>query len=244
MLPATAANSGVDLGQARAMRLFLIRHAESTNNRAWAEHGDDYGRSPDAPLTALGHDQVSALSAWIRADRSRLPATTLYTSLAIRCVQTAGPLADVLDLPLQGHDRLIEIPGLFDLSDDGTERISHPGAASHDLMALSDRLTLPNSAGPHGWWPGPVEDDPATLARADEVVAGLAAHGDDEVVAMVTHGAFTQYLIPALMGSTVARHGWFTTNNTGVSEFELVDGHANLHFLNRLDHLTQDLVTT
>jgi broad specificity phosphatase PhoE len=89
-----------------------------------------------------------------------------------------------------------------------------------------------------------VEDDPAIVARADEVVAGLAAHADDEVVAMVTHGAFTQYLIPALMGSTVASHGWFTINNTGVSEFELVDGHANLHFLNRLDHLTPDLVTT
>ena len=89
-----------------------------------------------------------------------------------------------------------------------------------------------------------MEDDPATLARADEVVDGLAAHGDDEVVAMVTHGAFTQYLIPALMGSTVATHGWFTINNTGVSEFELVDGHASLHFLNRLDHLTPDLVTT
>jgi 2,3-bisphosphoglycerate-dependent phosphoglycerate mutase len=226
------------------MRLFLIRHAESTNNRSWADHGDDTGRSPDAPLTELGHVQAAALAAWLHADRSRIPATTLYTSLAIRCVETAGPLADALDLPLQGHDQLIEIPGLFDLSEDGTERVPHPGAASHDLLALSARLTLPHSAGPHGWWPGPVEDDPATLARAAAVVEGLAAHGDDEVVAMVTHGAFTQYLIPALMGSSVATNGWFTINNTGVSEFELVDGHASLHFLNRLDHLSHHQITT
>lgn len=236
------------------MRLFLVRHAESANNRAWAERGDDSGRVPDPSLTDLGERQADALADWVRADRGRLPATVLYTSLAIRCVQTAAPLADVLNLPLNGHEHLVEVPGLFERDPDSEERVAYAGAGAHELRELSPRLQLPASARSDGWWSGPVEDSAASLARAARVIDHISTHDDDAVIAMVTHGAFTQYLLPALMGGTLAIHGWYTINNTGVSEIELSHGsefggegrtplHALVHSLNRLDHLRPDQVS-
>ena len=61
---------------------------------------------------------------------------------------------------------------------------------------------LPDDAQPDGWWDGPVEADTDAPERARRVVDSvLERHGGtDEVVGLVTHGHFSQFLIRALLG--------------------------------------------
>ena len=87
------------------MRLLLIRHGETDHNvRQLA-----LGRA-DVPLNERGRQQAAALAARLaaHADRGeRIDA--VYSSPLRRCLETAAPLAEALDLSIQIEPRLIEM---------------------------------------------------------------------------------------------------------------------------------------
>lgn len=195
------------------MRFVLVRHAQSENNRLWAETGRSDFRDPDPPLSELGRRQADALAAAV----GRLPwrPTHLYASLMTRAIATAAPFAEAVDLPVLGHELLHEVGGPYVVGPTG-ERIAHAGSSRVALGALTPRLVLPDLAGAHGWFPGPHEDADGAGRRADAVVAALRArHASDDVLAVFTHGWFTQKLLRSLLGG--GDGVWFTIHNTGVS---------------------------
>lgn len=136
------------------------------------------------------------------------------------CGTTAAPLADALDLPLLGHPDAYETAGVFAEDEDGTP-VPHPGATSTELQALSERLVLPDGAGPDGWYARPYEGDhEVRAARARALVDGLRdRHDDADVVLVLTHGAFFQHLFRALLGIGEMT-GWIVQHNTAISLFE------------------------
>jgi 2,3-bisphosphoglycerate-dependent phosphoglycerate mutase len=225
------------------MRLVLIRHGESENNRLWAQTRAEAGRSPDPRLTDVGEEQARRLAKTALG----LPwaVDAVYTSLMARAIQTAHPLADALDLPLRAHRELFEVFGPYDLDEAG-ERVAHPGSSRSVLASLSDRLELPVEATESGWWTEPLEVDvPATAARAARVVESVReAHGPEETVALVTHGFFTQFLICALLGIPEIT-GWFRIDNTGLSVFNDHEERDKVtaEHINWMPHLDDDLVT-
>lgn len=75
-----------------AKTLYLVRHAKAS------------GQSIDAPLTEIGHAQSAAL-ATLMAD---LPIDRILTSPYLRAQQTAQPLADRLNLPVEQDNRFGE----------------------------------------------------------------------------------------------------------------------------------------
>lgn len=77
-----------------AVKLLLIRHAQSQNNVI--EDRPDYAqaRQPDPPLTAHGHASARQFA----QDADLGGVTHLYTSLMLRAVQTAAPIAARLNL--------------------------------------------------------------------------------------------------------------------------------------------------
>ena len=80
------------------MDLFLVRHADAGSRKAWT--GDDCTR----PLSPLGLQQASG----IRTAFSAEPVTRIFSSPAVRCIQTIEPLADALGLEIEVSDALFE----------------------------------------------------------------------------------------------------------------------------------------
>ena len=224
-----------------------IRPAQSENNLGWALTGASGGRVPDPLLTPLGEQQAVAVAEALAQGRYAAPPTVLYASLMSRAVLTAVPIADALDLDVQGHPDLFEVGGPLDWSGhDDVPRRAHRGAGRAALRELTPRLVLPDDAQADGWWDGPVEADADAPERARRVVDSvLERHGGtDEVVGLVTHGHFSQFLIRALLGIP-SMTGWVDILNTSVSRFSNVDvpGRTSATWINRVAHLTPDAVT-
>lgn len=229
------------------MRFVVIRHGQSSNNLLYEQTGGSDGRHHDAPLTELGHLQATRLAAAARADVLPWRITHLHTSLMTRAVQTAAPLAEALDLPLHGHLDAYEVGGPFTEDVDGV-RTAHPGAAVDELRALSHRLELPETVTADGWFPGPFEEGSAAYAaRAHSLIEGMREqHTDDDVVALVSHGAFFQHLFRAFLGIE-AMTGWVVKHNTALSLFadEPRAGGAAMtaHTIDWMPHLSEELVS-
>jgi 2,3-bisphosphoglycerate-dependent phosphoglycerate mutase len=202
------------------MRFVLIRHGQSTNNALWAENGDETGRDVDARLTALGETQAVALAVYAGSPGLPWALTHLYASPMTRAVQTAAPLADVLDLPLTLSQDLFEVGGPYELDHTG-EQVPHPGSSSSAIAALSERVQLPGWLTEEGWWRGEVERErDAYVARADRLIQTLrATHRVDDVVGLVSHGWFGNVVIGRLLGIE-DMSGVFELANTSISLLE------------------------
>ena len=168
------------------MRFVVVRHGQSGNNLLWQQTGGDVGRSPDPTLTGLGEEQAAALAAYAESPGLPWTPTHLYCSPMWRAVQTAAPLADVLDLPLVPLRDLAEVGGPYDVTGPDRTPVPHPGSSRTALAGLSTRLTFPAWITEEGWWTAPVETtDAEPLARAERLVARLrTSHEADDVVAL------------------------------------------------------------
>ncbi|TNC27405.1 histidine phosphatase family protein [Amycolatopsis alkalitolerans] len=83
------------------MKLYLIRHAQSTANvRKILDTA-----LPGPPLTDLGHQQAQALARQLSGE----PITAVYASRAVRAQQTATPLAAALMHEVQVIDGVHEV---------------------------------------------------------------------------------------------------------------------------------------
>ena len=131
------------------MHLLLIRHGQSTNNALANQGGNAYttGRLPDPELTELGHRQAHALADWIPGVDPR--PTHIYCSPMSRTLQTAAPMADILDLPIGVKSMLHERPGPVQITSDGPR--AHPGSSRSVLAAHSPRAVLDPDITEDGW---------------------------------------------------------------------------------------------
>ena len=246
-------------------RLYLIRHAQSQNNAIWDGRGDDQpGRVPDPEITAIGHQQSRALAEHLAHPSAeprqhpfqdgiepRFALTRVYCSLMSRSILTAEYIANACGLGLEALADVFEKHGIYDVDADGNMQ----GIAGPDRAYFEQRfpsLNLPERFNDAGWWSRPVEDEAAFLDRMRGVVADLRSRldGTDEVVALVAHGDFIDQFLNELMG--VVRHQpnydnhWvanWTFHNTSISRIDFVSGAHNVVYLNRIDHLPNELVT-
>ncbi|WP_199430782.1 histidine phosphatase family protein [Qaidamihabitans albus] len=83
------------------MRLYLVRHAQSTANVQRMLNT----ALPGPPLTDLGHRQAHTLAERLREE----PIAAVYASRAVRAQQTAAPLAAALDSEVQVIDGVHEV---------------------------------------------------------------------------------------------------------------------------------------
>jgi len=226
--------------------LILVRHGQSTNNLLWEQTGSDSGRDSDCQLTDLGLQQAETTAKALADGYFGSRPTHLYTSLMTRAVQTAAPIARQLDLDLVAHPEVFEMSGVFSFHPETGERVAVPGAGRQALTRISDRLVWPQGHDEAGWWSGVPEDaERDAVARAARVLAELdARHSGDDVVAVVTHGAFSQYLVRDLLRIT-GMNGWFQVMNCAVSRFARNPDYDNwtLNWLARFDHLVPGLVS-
>lgn len=241
------------------MQLYFIRHAQSVNNLLYDQTGSWDSRNEDPELTETGCRQAQQLTTHIaQADRNFQPDrrddanrlgfgfTHIYTSLMIRAVSTAAPVADAVGLPLIAWLDLHETGGIY-LDDPVTgEPIGLPGKTRTDFEARFANLVLPDSLDHTGWWNRPIEADDEKDVRAQRFLADLNTRhgGTNDRVAVVTHGAFYNRVLAALLKVPYREAGWwFGLNNTGVTRVDFYENEFSLKYLNHTDHLSDDLIT-
>lgn len=148
------------------MTLYLVRHAHAGTRAGWAG-ADDFER----PLSDKGQSQARHFADEV----SGRPIKKLWSSPAVRCVQTLEPLASVLDLAVRANPTLTE-------GADADEAIAfllahaRPDAAfcSHGdlipkmirrLTAAGMRTSDPNVSTKGSWWELEVDDDRIVAGR-------------------------------------------------------------------------------
>ncbi len=218
------------------MRLFFLRHGQSTTNALWDSSGIRRVYETDPELTELGRSQV-AMAARSLGGLVKRPCQ-LYTSLLRRAIQSALIVAGELGSPPCAIIDLHEVGGLY--SDDPLSgaRASHAGPGRAALAALYPDLILPDDLGDEDWWHGSFEaEGPARAERAHRVWKWLMAQysGSHNDVVVVAHLGFFNELMRVAFGCGLAGDDYpeFSLENGGVTLLECAH-RAKLVFHNRV----------
>ena len=214
------------------MELYLIRHGQSARN------ADPSSRIPDPPLTALGERQASC-AAGALADRGIVK---LYCSPLRRALQTAQLMAGPLNLTPNVFVGLHEWYG--------TEEPVDPGLTRQQMNEICPDVVLPEEVTDRGWLLKPQSDNRAMLDQAGRDALEFLAHLEErhpepgERVAAVSHGGFLSTLIGACYGLTADDDPYrFAHQNAAISKVRHNDGRIQLRYMNRLSHLSDDMIT-
>lgn len=229
------------------MQLLFIRHGQSANNALWDATGASVGRSEDPELTDIGKQQATLLAQYLSQGGNRFGITHLYTSLMLRAVETAMPLAQALNIPLHAWEDMHETGGIYRDNDEG-EPIGLPGRTRAQFNAQFPELVLQDGRYEAGWWNRPFEAYSAAPIRAKRFLDDLLTKysGTEDVVAVVSHGNFYRYFLSALLQLPNPQGVWFGMNNAGISRIEFPPHDRNLvvvQFQNRVAHLPAELIT-
>lgn len=247
------------------MELYFIRHGQSVNNAYWDQEG--FQDLPDPELTNAGHQQAKILAEFLGENQKRdevpkwnsqnqhgFGLTHIYTSLMVRAVGTANPIAESLRLPLVAWPEIHETGGIFSRTDGGL-RAGLPGKPRSFFEEFFPGLTLPNQIDEKGWWNRSFEEREDRKPRAEQVWEELLErHGDkpgepEARVAIVSHGGFFNYLLTSALGINLKRINermntfWFLMNNCAISRFDKKNGQVVVAYINRNEFLPTDLIT-
>ena len=245
-------------------RLYLIRHAQSSNNQIWDGTPYHPGREPDPDITGIGHRQAQSLARHLAhpeaeprqlpfatAERADYRLTHVYCSLMTRSIVTAGYVAEACGLQLEARPDIFEQHGIYHVNEHG-DLEGLPGPGRDYFEQRFPRLALPDGIDGAGWWNRPYEEEDAFVERVDGVVAatGQRLAASDEHIAMIAHGDFIDQFVNALMGVGRHRHNYdnhwianWAFHNTSITRIDFVDGAHNVVYLKRIDHLPNPLVT-
>jgi len=238
------------------MQLYIIRHAQSVNNAL----DDQRYRVSDPLLTEVGHRQAAMLAEHLAHGAGRFTPSTnptsatggaygitrLFCSPMMRALQTARPVSQALGLHPEIWVEIHEYGGIWLDHGDGSGIRGYPGLTREGIEAELPGCSIPEGVTEHGWWRGAQEEPEPYLARAAWVVDTLHSWAArDERIAIVTHGAFIDGLLNTLLKVARVQPVYYHHDNTGIT---LIDfrraGKLSIRFLNRLDHLPPEMVTS
>ncbi len=245
-------------------KLYLIRHAQSANNVLWTGNDNVEGRNSDPEITHTGHRQAESLGQHLahpEAEPRQHPfnpikethfgLTHLYCSLMTRSILTAEYIAAACNLSLHSRPDIFEKNGIYEFDGKGEMR-GLPGPGRDYFEHRFPRLVLPENMNVSGWWNRSAEDESSFFERMRKVVSDIKnrLRDSEECIAMIAHGDFIDQFINELMG--VVRHPdnyenhWvanWTFHNTSISRIDFVNGSHNVVYLNRIDHLPDELIS-
>jgi 2,3-bisphosphoglycerate-dependent phosphoglycerate mutase len=240
------------------MRLFFIRHAQSSNNALVTETGSSHGRSEDPELTELGEEQAQRLAAFLRngdptggldckgTSGKGFGITHIYTSLMVRAVATGLVIAKALGLPYVGWEELHEEGGIYLDDAESGKPVGLAGKNRSYFEKNYPDFVIPKTLGEEGWWNHrPFEPVEERMLRAQKFLGQLLErHGDTEdQVAVISHGGFYVNFMIALLSLPKQNGFWLTMYNTGISRIDFLESGPNLVYQNRIDFLPADMVT-
>jgi 2,3-bisphosphoglycerate-dependent phosphoglycerate mutase/probable phosphoglycerate mutase len=242
------------------MDLYIIRHAQSTNNALL----DQRLRVCDPELTELGFRQAKILAEHLARGRDgggEAPSsdpeagawghTASYGIARILCspmrraLLTAQPVGQALGLRPEVWVDIHEHGGIYLDHGDSVGKVGYPGIARAELLAQFPGYAVPDELTDAGWWDDGYEELAGCAARAANVADRLRAMGSsDERITMVTHGGFSSFLFNALLGPAQAQPTSYHHDNAGISLVRFKpDGRISVRYLNRVAHLPPEMIT-
>jgi 2,3-bisphosphoglycerate-dependent phosphoglycerate mutase len=233
------------------MRLYFIRHAQSSNNALWDSTGSENGRSDDPELSDVGVRQARALGDFLMRnddplERGSANLTHLYCSPMTRAVQTALEVGRGTSLTPQVWQDWHESGGIW--LEEGGVRVGREGKNRVYFQQHFPNVRLPEAYSEVGWWSRAYETDEELFPRAQRVWSELMArHGETkDRVAVISHGHFYAFVMAVALGMPNLEGVFFILNNTGVTRLDVKEtahGTTNVVYANRLVHLENTLVT-
>jgi len=228
------------------LRLYLIRHGQSTNNAQpnFAKH------EFEPPLTDTGFIESKALANHLQygSDNGALShgykIDHIYSSPQLRALQTAVPISKLFncrpEIWVQTHER----GGVVILHHRGVQH--HHGLTRTEIKTQFPMFKIPYQITDKGWWRGreKLETNDEVNIRARLVTNGLfikARTSPDLGIAMVSHNTFLNFLMQTLLKDKENR---YLHHNAAISRIDISPkGEATLKFFNRANHLQQTWVT-
>ncbi len=218
------------------MEIYLIRHAQSTNQVL-----DDRANIVfDPHLTELGERQAASLAHYFAPGEERIRLADpgvdrLICSPMWRAMQTARPLAEVLDLNAEIW---------IDVHEQILTTAHHTGSTRAEILAAFPDYHVPDEIGDRGWWNGHGETRSGCMERAIRVAGRLRKLAEvDRTLAIVSHARFIDALLKAFLDHLPGYGCWYHHNNTGVSLLGVTEERLWIRYLNRLAHLSPELVS-
>ena len=196
------------------MDLYIIRHAQSTNNALPAEV-ELRDRVCDPLLTELGYRQAEHVAehlatgcdGWSEVasadpEAGGGPSTAAYGITHLVCspmkrtLLTAQPISRALGLQPEIWLDIHEHGGIYLDHGEPAGKVGYPGITRPEVHAQFPGYRAPEGLTEWGWWRDGFEEWETCLLRAGEVTRRLREmNTDDAGIAMVTHGA--PHLVPA-----------------------------------------------
>jgi alpha-ribazole phosphatase len=210
-------------GKMPVTKLYLVRHGQSAGNA----EGRFGGHSP-MPLSELGHQQAR-LTAKVLA-KEKIDA--IYTSDLLRAVQTAEPLAEVLDLPV------VQTPAFRERNVGVLEGLTFDESKA---QYPKDYYALVNRHVHHIITRG--ESYRHLLQRATRELKEILHIHQGEKIVIFSHTGAICFLTLHLLGAInryTKQTPWLVTSNCGINRFE-IRGRSNIRVLaiNDTRHLVQ-----
>lgn len=234
-------------------QLYLIRHGQSVNNALFGESP----RTADPCLTGMGQAQARRVAEHLRhaldkpdvrdglVNEKGQGIGRLYCSPMLRALETARPIGVALGLTPRVWVDVHEGGGVWVDRQDGHERVGHGGLTRSEMETRFPEFEIGDLVTDSGWWNGSFERREEFSARAARVAGQVQEllPGADEPIAIVTHGTFLSVLIQHLLFGTHLPGVRFGTYNTGISRLDFHEDRLAVMYLNRVEHLSTDLVT-
>lgn len=218
------------------MELYLIRHAQSTNQVL----DEPESKVFDPHLTDLGERQAVLLAEYLGSGRERTRAPgggidSLVCSPMWRALQTARPLSEALGLS----------PEVWvDVHEQVRAMETYAGSTRERIQAAFPDYVLPEGITKQGWWNRAGESRSETMERAIRVAEKLRESADsDQRLAIVSHARFIDSLLKAFLSQLPGYDSWYHHFNTGVSRLGLGGRRLDVRYLNRVAHLSPDLIS-
>ena len=242
------------------LQLYFIRHGQSINNVYYEDesHANYFeNRLPDPDLTAIGNKQAEITGQYLAQpyqpsrndpqNRLGFGLTHLYCSLMVRAVKTGTAISKATGLPLVAWPAIHETGGVFDVEMEDNEPvfIGMPGQGRSYFKTNFPDLILPEGLSDIGWWNRDSEPREEYLDRAKLIIAEIFEKhgGTDDRVGLVLHGGIFTRILTAFFDIQGESY-WFLMNNCAISRVDVRDdNHLRLIYMNKVDHLPDDLIT-
>lgn len=213
------------------MLLYLIRHAQSENNARPEEE-----RVEDPGLTEIGHEQARRLGEWIPC----LELTRLITSPFRRALLTAQAIHKTTPLTPQVRVHLHEQGGCYQGHEPGN-LVGRPGMGVPEITREFAGFETGSDLSEGGWWASkPYESEEQASRRAREIILRAQDEfaGTNERVAFVMHADIKLLVLGHLDTKSLD-----VPCNTSITTIEIDRRRSRLVDFNRVDHLSDELVT-
>jgi broad specificity phosphatase PhoE len=230
------------------MELYLIRHAQSTNNIL----PDERPRTMDPLLTELGVRQAERVAEHLAR---RLPLadgtpTRLYCSAMWRALHTAHCIARATGLTPEVWVDIHEHGGIYlehceYEGEDAGCVVGYPGLTRSAILAAFPGTLLPPEVTEAGWWHGGREELADCYERAARVIEALRPRMPGrERLLMVSHGGFLNSFLKILFDQSLEWPIFYHHANTAITHLRFsAEGYLDVHYVNRVDHLPPEMVT-